>query len=333
MAKEHKEKKRRRLLVPTLIGQIRRDKKAYVVYVILQVLILATIVRNVWMGRYETLFTAVLAQLLLLIPPFLEKSFHVDIPTTLEICAYIFVFCAEILGEIENFYVLFPFWDTALHTFNGFMFAAFGFCLMDILNQSDRFRFQLSPLSLAFVAFCFSMTIGVLWEFLEFSADMLLKTDMQKDVFITGFGTVSLPNDAGAKVTQIRDIATTTVTLSDGSTVTMNGYLDVGLRDTIKDLFVNFIGAVVFSVIGYIYVRQRGRGRLAPQFIPVYEGVEPKPAEAQSTENAENTADSEKAENVENAEKPDTSAPQSAEPTAGAAGKTDDQEQTAPQAD
>ena len=32
-------------------------------------------------------------------------------------------------------------------------------------------------------------------------------------------------------------------------------YLDVGIMDTMKDLFVNFIGAVVFSVFGYLYSR------------------------------------------------------------------------------
>lgn len=277
---ETKRKKRRHLFFTTLVLQIRQDKKAYVVYLVLQALILTVIVRSIMLGKYENVFTALLAELLLLIPPLLEKGFHVDIPTTLEILAYIFVFCAEILGEIGNYYVRFPFWDTMLHTFNGFMFAAFGFCLVDIFNKSKRFRFELSPLFLALVAFCFSMTIGVLWEFLECSADLLLKTDMQKDTFVKGFGTVSLPNELGQKVTQVRDIVTTTVETADGRVITMQGYLDIGLLDTVKDLFVNFIGAVVFSVIGYVYVRRRGRGRLAAQFIPVFQGGAEEPGRA-----------------------------------------------------
>lgn len=282
-------KKRNHLFFTTLVLQIRRDKKAYVVYLVLQALILTVIVRSIMLGKYENVFTALLAELLLLIPPLLEKGFHVDIPTTLEILAYIFVFCAEILGEIGNYYVRFPFWDTMLHTFNGFMFAAFGFCLVDIFNKSKRFRFELSPFFLALVAFCFSMTIGVLWEFLECSADLLLKTDMQKDTFVTGFGTVSLPNDLGQKVTQVRDIISTTVETSDGRVIVMQGYLDIGLLDTVKDLFVNFIGAVVFSVIGYLYVRRRGKGRIAAQFIPVFEGdaetAVPEPENGEKTEN------------------------------------------------
>lgn len=265
-----KEKKPRRW--QPILTQIKKDKKAYTVYLLLSFLILTVIVRSAFLGRWENVFTGVLASVLLLIPPVVEHSFHVELPTTLEILAYVFVFCAEILGEIGNFYVHFPFWDTMLHTFNGFMFAAFGFCLVDIFNKTKRFRFELSPIFLALVAFCFSMTIGVLWEFFEFGADQLLSTDMQKDTLNTFIHSVSLPNDLGEKVTHIRDIVTTTVVSADGEVTVIHGYLDIGLVDTVKDLFVNFIGAVIFSVIGFFYVKHRGKGHIANQFIPVFQG-------------------------------------------------------------
>ncbi len=252
--------------------QIKQDKRAYTVYVLLSIAILSVIVRSAFLGRWENVFTGVLASVLLLIPPVIERSFHVELPTTLEILTYVFVFCAEILGEIGNFYVHFPFWDTMLHTFNGFMFAAFGFCLVDIFNKTKRFRFELSPIFLTLVAFCFSMTIGVLWEFFEFGADMLLHTDMQKDTFQTVINSVSLPNDLGEKVTHIKDIATTTIVTQGGEMITVQGYLDIGLVDTVKDLFVNLIGAIVFSVIGFFYVKHRGKGHIANQFIPVFKG-------------------------------------------------------------
>jgi len=255
-----------------ILAQVKKDKKAYTVFAVLSLLILAVIVRNALLGRWENVFTGVLASLLLWIPPVVERRLHVDLPTTLEILAYLFVFSAEILGEIGNFYVYFRFWDTMLHTLNGFMFAAFGFCLVDIFNNTKRFRFQLSPVFLAIVAFCFSMTIGVLWEFFEFGADMLLHTDMQKDTFVTAMHSVSLPNDLGQKVTHVTDIISTTVVTESGEVIVMNGYLDIGIADTVKDLFVNFIGAVVFSTIGYFYVKHRGKGRLAGQFIPVFVG-------------------------------------------------------------
>lgn len=264
-----KEKKRRKPFYVTLIDQIKEDKKAYIVYLALSLAILAVIVHSIIAKRYENLFTGLLAWMLLLIPPFVEKSFRVKLPTTLEILAYAFVFCAEILGEIGNFYQTFPLWDVMLHTFNGFMFAAFGFCLVDILNKSKRFRFALSPIFLAIVAFCFSMTIGVLWEFFEYAADLLLHTDMQKDMVLTYIDTVSLPNDLGQKVTHVADIQKSLIYTADGQIIEVAGYLDVGLADTIEDLFVNFIGAAIFSVIGYFYVKHRGKGLIAGQFIPV----------------------------------------------------------------
>lgn len=260
-----------------ILDQVRQDKKAYTVFAVLSLTITLVLVRNVFLGRFENVFTCVLAYLLLLIPPVVERSFHIELPTTLEIFAYVFVFCAEILGEIGNFYVHFPFWDTMLHTLNGFMFAAFGFCLVDVFNQTKRFRFQLSPVFLALVAFCFSMTIGIFWEFFEFAADTFLHTDMQKDVFRSTVNSVSLPNDLGEKVTHIGDIVTTTIQTASGEVITLNGYLDIGLADTVKDLFVNFIGATVFSVIGYFYVKHRGKGHIAGQFIPRFTGEDAVP--------------------------------------------------------
>ena len=46
------------------------------------------------------------------------------------------------------------------------------------------------------------------------------------------------------------------------------GYLDIGIVDTMKDLMVNFVGAVVFSVIGILYLKHRGKGKLAASLIP-----------------------------------------------------------------
>lgn len=266
MSKKEKDKKP---FYVGLVDQIREDKKAYIVYVVLSLAILAVIVHGILSKRYENVFTGVLASALLLIPPFVEKSFRLKLPTTLEILAYAFVFCAAILGEIGNFYQTVPPWDLMLHAFNGFMFAAFGFCLVDILNKSKRIRFALSPIFLAMVAFCFSMTIGVLWEFFEYAADLFLHTDMQKDAMLYSIDTVSLPNPFGEKVTHITDIQKSVIYTADGQIIELSGYLDVGLADTMEDLLVNFVGAAIFSVIGYFYVGHRGKGRIAGQFIPV----------------------------------------------------------------
>ena len=177
---------------------------------------------------------------------------------------------AEILGEIQNFYIIVPHWDTVLHTLNGFNCAAIGFALVDLLNRSEQFTFKLSPLFLALTAFCFSMTVGVCWEFVEYTADHISTADMQKDVVIDHFSSVTLDETRQNNPVVVSDISDVIVVHKDGSqeALGVGGYLDVGLNDTMKDLFVNLIGAVVFSIIGFFYVRSRGQGKFAARFIP-----------------------------------------------------------------
>lgn len=252
---------------------IKENKISFTVYVILRLLVLGVMIRCAFNGQWESVFVCVLTLFLFLLPPFVEKTFSIRLPTTLEVIAFLFIFCAEILGEINLYYEKIPIWDTMLHTVNGFVFAAVGFSLVDIFNKSDKFKFQLSPLFLAIVAFCFSMTIGVMWEFFEFSADMILKTDMQKDTLIAYISSTALDPLRSNTPFIIEKINTAVLTTADGEVFTMNSYLDIGLIDTMKDLFVNFIGATIFSIIGYFYVKQRGKGKFANQFIPVF--IEP----------------------------------------------------------
>jgi xanthine/uracil permease len=117
---------------------------------------------------YDSVFLCILTLFLFTLPSFVEKQLKIDVPNTLEVIIILFIFSAEILGEIREYYLIFPFWDSILHTINGFLCAAIGIAMIDILNRSDRFSFKMSPLFVALVAFCFSMTVGVVWEFFEF---------------------------------------------------------------------------------------------------------------------------------------------------------------------
>ena len=249
-----------------------RAKKGAVVtvYVALRLMVIAVLVAQVFKRNFENVFLCGLTLLLLLVPTFVERKIHVDLPDTLEIIIMLFIFAAEILGEIQAYYITFPYWDTMLHTINGFLCAAIGFALVDILNRSERFSIQLSPIFLAITAFCFSMTIGVLWEFFECTMDQLFLLDMQKDTVVTTISSVMLDPAGGNRPTAIKGITDVIVVTADGAQhpLGLGGYLDIGILDTMKDLFVNFIGAVVFSVIGYFYVKSRGKGRFARRFIP-----------------------------------------------------------------
>lgn len=251
----------------------RQNKPAFIVWCILHVLVIGVAVRAVFTKQWESFFTCMLTLILFLAPAFAEKKLHIKLPTALEISVLIFIFCAEVLGEIACFYIRYPLWDTMLHTVNGFLFAAIGFCLVDLLNENRKIKFQLSPLFLAVVAFCFSMTIGVFWEFFEFAMDHLLALDMQKDSVLTAFRSVLLDSTQRNIPVAVTGIQRTVIETADGGQYIINGYLDTGLTDTVKDLFVNFIGAAVFSVIGGIYVQQRGKNRFAAAFIPVVQAA------------------------------------------------------------
>ena len=254
----------------TLREQIRENRALAAVYIVLRALVILVMVAQFFNGNFENVFLCVLTLVLFMVPSFIERTIKIDVPDTLEIIILLFIFAAEILGEIRAYYIQYPGWDTMLHTLNGFLCAAIGFSLVDIINRSDRFTFSLSPVYLAVVAFCFSMTVGVLWEFFEWAMDSFFHLDMQKDTVVHTIGTVMLDPTGGNVPQHIKGITDVIVVTADGTqrSLGLGGYLDIGLNDTMKDLFVNFIGAVVFSVIGFFYVKSRGKGRFARRFIP-----------------------------------------------------------------
>ena len=245
-------------------------KKVLVIYLILRLLVIAAMIEQIVNRNFENVFICILTLFLFTVPSLLERRLHIVLPDTLEIIILIFIFAAEILGEIREYYLIFPIWDTLLHTTHGVLFAAIGFSLVHLLNREDRVPVKLSPFYMAVTAFCFSMTIGVLWEFFEWGMDTIFRTDMQKDTVIMALSTVNLDPGGHNVAYQVRNITDTILVFADGTSRSMGlgGYLDIGLIDTMKDLLVNFIGATVFSIIGYVYVKTGEKGVFAKKFIP-----------------------------------------------------------------
>lgn len=249
------------------------DKTTFMVYLILKILVVLSMLLQLVHGSFYNAFLCILTLFLFDVPYFVDKEFSIRLPNVLEIIILLFIFSSEILGEIQNFYGIFEHWDTVLHTINGFLCAAIGFSLVDILNQSENFHIKLSIAFVALVAFCFSMTVGVLWEFFEFGMDSCFKTDMQKDRLISSISTIALNKEKENQPIIINNIDRTLIysTADNGDliiTTIKNGYLDIGLIDTMKDLLVNFIGAVSFSIIGILYIKGRDQYKIAEKFIP-----------------------------------------------------------------
>ena len=294
---KQEKKREKRNFRQAMARELREHRSSFIVFYTLRILVLVALVRQIMLHNYEGAFFCVLTIVLLYIPSWLQVKLHIELPPPLEITILCFIFAAEILGEVNAFYVNVPNWDTMLHTLNGFLAAAVGFSMVLLLNDDERLTFDLSPFFLALVAFCFSMTIGVLWEFFEFGMDYFFHTDMQKDTVINSIYTVALDPTRTNKVVSVKGIQDVVI---NGESLGLGGYLDIGIIDTMKDLFVNFIGAVVFSVTGFFYARSKGEKRTAAQsFVPSKKTEETdylKQARAESA--AEDAADPENPETL-----------------------------------
>lgn len=241
----------------------------FVLYFVLRALVLVTLVRSAFLGHYEHMMLCVLTLVLLLVPSLIEHTLDIELPDLLESIILLFIFAAEILGEIDAFYIRIPFRDTILHTTWGFLCAGIGFALFDILNRSDSSKIKLTPLYMAVSAAAFSMCIGACWEIFEYLADSFIGVDMQKDTLVQTINTVWLDSTNSNVTIPVRDIVSTQITLASGEVIQIpGGYLDIGIHDSMADLIVNLIGALVFAVIGFAYVKTRDSNSLAARFIP-----------------------------------------------------------------
>jgi len=245
--------------------ELRENKSAFIVYSLLRLMVIGMMILQIFNRNFQNVFLCILTLILFIMPSVVQATFKVEFPTLLEIIILLFIFAAEILGEISAFYIKFPYWDTILHTLNGFLCAAIGFSLVEIMNDNKKLRFELSPLFMAVVAFCFSMTIGVAWEIFEFLMDTFYHLDMQKDTVIQSIYTVTLDPLADNNCVAITGITDVVV---NGKELGLGGYLDIGLLDTMYDLIVNFVGAFVFSVLGYGYVKYKDTQSFVGGLIP-----------------------------------------------------------------
>lgn len=167
------------------------------------------------------LLQCILGLIVMMIPSFIERKWSIDIPNKMEVIYFVFLYCAIYLGEVRNFYYLIPYWDTILHAFSGAMLGALGFSLVSILNDAEQLKFTLSPFFVALFAFCFALAAGAIWEIYEFTFDGLFSLNMQK--FLLADGTQLIGREA--------------------------------LTDTMKDIIVDAISALIISIFGYYSIK------------------------------------------------------------------------------
>lgn len=189
-------------------------------------LFIFSIVRDILLKRYDGLFILVLTLILTFYPNILERRFRVYLPASIQIIITLFIFAAQYLGEIKNFYDRFWWWDLMLHTTSGFVLGIIGFMFVYLLNKNYDSNVKLSPVFISLFAFCFAVMIGAIWEIYEFSMDRLIGLNMQK----------------------------------------FRGPGQDGLIDTMFDLIVDTIGAFIVSVLGYLNSKRDKNTSLAKVF-------------------------------------------------------------------
>ena len=243
------------------------------VYLILRLLVILITLHNIYLKQWSNVFLSILTLLLLVLPALISRRAQIELPTTLQVVVLIFIFAAEILGSLSNFYGRFSHWDTMLHGLTGFIATGIGFATIDILNKKEDFMFSIAPKFVAVVGICFSMTVGVVWEFGEYFMDNNFGQDGQKDTVVQTIRSVRLTKPYGSQMDVIDNIIETQIVYVNEQGqrevfIVEDGYLDIGLHDTMKDLIVNMGGSIIFSVFGWLYLENRNKYNFAGRFIP-----------------------------------------------------------------
>lgn len=254
-----------------------KEKKSRVLKIITffltRFIFIGSFIISIFNGDYLTAFQCLTALAVFALKDLIYHRFDIEFPRGFEIAIIIFVFASVFFGEMNDYFAKVPFWDKALHTTSGFLIAAIGFSLIDLLNKNKRTLVHLSPFFEATFAFCFSMTMLVLWEFFEFGVDYFFLEDMQADYFVTQFS--SKIAYGTLKGTHITDISKVIIEYGGGKELVLDAYIDIGNKDTMIDLIVGACGALVFSLIGFFALRRSSKAlRVVDNFVIKKKGTE-----------------------------------------------------------
>lgn len=149
----------------------------------------------------------------------IEKKYHIHLPRGLMAMILILIVASIVLGDAYGQYDRFWWWDDVLHLMSGVIMAMIGFLLVYFFNA--RYNMRINPLFIATFAFTFAITMGVVWEIIEFGFDFFIASNMQSWI------------------------------VSDDAVLIGKSYQGNALRDTMSDLIVACVGAIVVSMMVY----------------------------------------------------------------------------------
>ncbi|OCL26770.1 hypothetical protein U472_12110 [Orenia metallireducens] len=145
-----------------------------------RLLLLGAIIGNVLTKNWLNLFTSILTLALTYLPTFLRDKNYIYIPPVFQLITLVFIFASLYLGELNEYYLKFWWWDIMLHALSGVILGFIGFVLIYILNKDTKVNLALSPLFIAIFSFTFAVSVGGLWEIFEFTMDSIFGLNMQK---------------------------------------------------------------------------------------------------------------------------------------------------------
>ena len=239
----------------------KKDNFYKIVRIILLLFTVVSIIKELIVKDYYGLSMCVLTLGLFTLPNGISKVFKITFPEQFKTAIFFYIFTSQVLGEAYKFYVTFSFWDYFVHIFSSFYLAAVGFNLVRLFNKKV---INMNKVFVALFAFSFAILVGVLWEVFEYSMDKLFLKDMQKDSVVDRLSSNYLEDN---KVI-IKDIDHTILYDKDGKEIYyMDGYLDIGLEDTMDDFLADMIGSFIFSTFVYLYIKDKKKYPLVGYFM------------------------------------------------------------------
>lgn len=239
-----------------MLQEKRKKDRLKILNMLLRIAVVFVIIEQFRLQNYSSAVLAIITLIMFLIPSFIERKLLFEIPDIIESMLLVSIFASVILGEISFYYVLIPHFDSILHVLNGFSTAAIGYSFINYINHGRKLTMILSPSFTILYIICFAVTAGVMWEFFEFFGDSVFGKDMQKDVYINQINSILLNPE---ELNEPARISIDSVVING---VKWQAYVDIGLIDTMKDMLLNFGGAVVFVVYAYFRVKKGGTNNL-----------------------------------------------------------------------
>lgn len=196
-----------------------RERNVYLTLtLVIQAILAAAVVRFVYVRDWENVFLTLTVIALTVAPALLGRRYGVVIPPEFQLISAAFVFLSLYLGSARDLYYKYWWWDAVLHTGSGFLLGIVGVIALFLLNQTDRLPAGMRPSFVCFFGVTFAVTLGVAWEVFEYVADIVTATE---------------ENPYGVNM-QSRE---------------------TGVVDTMHDLIVDTLGAVVVAFMAYAYLR------------------------------------------------------------------------------